>query len=86
MPATKFGYLKGWYSDIYISVKGDNAMSKKISREQFERAFQQMNGSWAYEDADLSLEEKELLYKRMNGEITDEEYNRAFIERKGKGE
>ena len=57
----------------------------KIPREQFDKAFQHMNGSWAYENSELSLEEKELLYKRMNGEITDEEYNRAFIERRGRG-
>ena len=56
----------------------------KMSREQFEKAFKRMNGSWAYENAKLDPEEKELLYKRLNGEISDEEYNRAFIERKGK--
>jgi hypothetical protein len=57
----------------------------KISREQFDKSFQRMNGSWSYENADLSPEEKELLFKRLNGEITDEEYNRAFIEGKGRG-
>lgn len=56
----------------------------KMSREQFDKAFKRMNGSWAYENADLGPEEKELLYKRMNGEITDEEYNQAFIEGKRK--
>lgn len=61
-------------------------MPNKMSREKFEKAFQRMNGSWAYEDAELSQEEKDLLYRRMNGEITDEEYIRAFIRRKGKRE
>ncbi|MGG3471541.1 hypothetical protein ABES02_29255 [Neobacillus pocheonensis] len=62
-----------------------NQNKGSISREQFEDAFRRMNGSWAYENAELSESEKELLLKRLNGEITDEEYNRAFIEGKGKG-
>ena len=57
----------------------------KMTREQFEKAFQRMNGSWAYEDAEFSPKEKELLYKRINGEISVEEYIRAFIESREKG-
>ena len=53
---------------------------KKISREEFEKAFRTLNASWAFENMALSEEEKELLFKRINGEIMDEEYNRAFIQ------
>lgn len=58
-------------------------MKKNISREDFEKAFRIMNGSWGYECAQLSELEKELLFKRLNDQITDEEYNRAFIGGKG---
>lgn len=61
-----------------------NQNGSNISREDFEKAFQRMNGSWAYENAQLSEAEKELLFKRLNGEITDEEYNRALTSGKGK--
>lgn len=62
-----------------------NQNNGSISREQFEKAFRQMNGSWSYENSSLSEAEKEMLFKRLNGEISDEEYNRFFIEGKGKG-
>ncbi|MGE7828521.1 hypothetical protein [Paenibacillus sp. NPDC093718] len=52
---------------------------KKISREEFERKFAEVNASWGYENASLNDQEKELLFKRMNGEITDEEYNLAIM-------
>lgn len=60
------------------------ANQNNVSRERFEESFRRMNGSWSYENAELSDAEKELLYKRLNGEISDEEYNRAFLEGKGK--
>ena len=50
-----------------------------ISREAFEKAFKKMNGSFSYEGAELNMDEKELLFKRLNGQITNEEYNKAFI-------
>ena len=49
-------------------------MSNNISKEEFEREFRQVNASWAYEDAALSDKEKELVYRRLNGEITEEEF------------
>lgn len=56
----------------------------KITREQFEKAFQQMNASWAYENAALSDVEKELLFKRLIGEISDAEYNKMFLSNSNK--
>ncbi|WP_058302036.1 hypothetical protein [Gorillibacterium timonense] len=55
-----------------------------ISRQEFEKIFRRMNASWSYEDAELNDEEKELLWKRLNEEITDEEFNRSLIEKKSK--
>jgi hypothetical protein len=53
---------------------------KKISREEFERKFAEVNASWGYEEnASLNDHEKEPLFKRMNGEITDEEYNSEIM-------
>lgn len=46
-----------------------------ISREKFEKDFAKVNASWAYENAALNEIEKELLFKRLNGELTDEEFN-----------
>ncbi|MCH1640869.1 hypothetical protein MJ257_12200 [Paenibacillus timonensis] len=43
-----------------------------------------MNASWSYEDAELNDEEKELLWKRLNEDITDEEFNQALLEKKSK--
>ncbi|MBV6717231.1 hypothetical protein [Paenibacillus chitinolyticus] len=58
--------------------------NNKVTREQFNKSFKKMNASWSYEDAELNEEEKELLFKRINGEITDEEYNQAFMKGRGK--
>jgi hypothetical protein len=55
-----------------------------ISRQDFEKIFRKMNASWSYEDAELNDEEKELLWKRLNEEITDEEFNRSLIAKKHK--
>lgn len=55
-----------------------------ISRQEFEKIFRRMNASWSYEDAELNDEEKELLWKRLNKEITDEEFNQALIAKKHK--
>ncbi|GAB7057878.1 MULTISPECIES: hypothetical protein [unclassified Paenibacillus] len=57
----------------------------KISRQEFEEIFRRTNASWSYEDAELNDEEKELIWKRLNEEISDEEFNRAFMEKKRKG-
>lgn len=56
----------------------------KISREEFEKIFRRTNASWSYEDAELNDEEKELIWKRLNEEITDEEFNCALLEKKSK--
>lgn len=51
----------------------------KISEEEFERIFKEVNASMAFEDAALNDREKELLYKRLNGEISEEEYLELFL-------
>ncbi|MCP1311902.1 hypothetical protein [Paenibacillus tyrfis] len=56
----------------------------KITRQEFEKIFRRTNASWSYEDAELNDEEKELIWKRLNEEITDEEFNRALLEKKSK--
>ncbi|WP_054029083.1 hypothetical protein [Bacillus sp. FJAT-28004] len=48
-----------------------------VSREAFEKQFKQVNASWGYEDAGIDDKGKELIYKRLNGEITEEEFNLA---------
>lgn len=52
-----------------------------MTREEFEEFFKDINASLEFEDAALSDEEKELLYKRFIGEISDEEYNEALLNR-----
>jgi hypothetical protein len=52
-----------------------------MTREEFEKFFKDINASLEFEDAALSDEEKELLYKRFIGEISDEEYNEALLNR-----
>lgn len=64
----------------WVLLKGVTDMKNKLTREQFEKQFKEVNASWAYEDAALSEIEKELLFKRVNGEITDEDYNKAIME------
>lgn len=54
---------------------------KNINREEFERHFKQVNGSWSYEDAEMTEEEKELIFKRLNGEITEDEFNKRIAEK-----
>jgi hypothetical protein len=49
----------------------------KLSREEFERNFKQVNASWGYEDAQLDDQGKELLFKRLNGDINEEEFQAA---------
>lgn len=51
-----------------------------MTREEFERFFRDINASLDFEGAGLSPEEKELLYKRMIGEISDEEFNKALLD------
>lgn len=51
-----------------------------ISREEFEKGFKEVNASLNYEEAALNDKEKELLFRRMNGEISDKEYNEAIME------
>lgn len=51
----------------------------KISEEEFERIFKEVNASMAFEDAALNDIEKDLLYKRLNGEISEEEYIELFL-------
>lgn len=60
-------------------------VKKQLSREEFELHFKEVNASMIYEDEGLNDKEKELLYQRMSGKITDEEYNKACMEA-GKGE
>jgi hypothetical protein len=53
----------------------------KISREEFERNFEQMNASWNYEGAALDKAGKELLFKRLNGDITEAEFHEEVKKR-----
>lgn len=55
-------------------------MVSLMSRELFEIHFNEVNASQAYEAAELNQEEKELLYKKMVGEISDQDYNRAVMQ------
>lgn len=49
-------------------------MSKE-DQEKFERNFAQVNASWSFEDAAIDKKGKELISKRLLGEITEEEFN-----------
>lgn len=51
----------------------------KISEEEFEIIFKEVNASMDFEDVALNDREKELLYKRLNDEISDEEYNELCL-------
>lgn len=51
----------------------------KLTREQFEEEFRSSNASWSFEGAGFSGEEKELLYKRLVGQISQEEYLSYFL-------
>lgn len=51
-----------------------------ISREDFEKRFKEVNASLNYEEAALNEKEKDLLFRRLNGEISDKEYNEAMME------
>lgn len=53
-------------------------MQIHLTKDKFGQLFAEMNASWSFEDAALSEEEKGLLYKRINHEITDEEYTKLF--------
>lgn len=55
---------------------------KKISREAFEHHFKQVNASWSYENAEVNEEEKELIYKRLIGEISEEDFKKAIAKLK----
>lgn len=48
-----------------------------VSREAFERQFKQVNASWEYEDAGIDDEGKELMFKRLNKLISEEEFAAA---------
>ncbi|WP_186786234.1 hypothetical protein [Paenibacillus agilis] len=50
---------------------------KNASRDQFDKEFDSMNASWGYENADISDEGKELIYKMINGQLTEDEFNEA---------
>lgn len=58
----------------------------KISEEEFERIFKEVNTSMDFEDVASNDREKELLYKRMNDEISDEEYIELFLKDSKGGE
>ncbi|MEK8217220.1 hypothetical protein [Paenibacillus sp. FSL L8-0463] len=53
---------------------------KELSREAFEKQFKEVNASMGYEEAQLNEKEKDLLYRRLSGEISDQEYNEAMME------
>lgn len=55
---------------------------KKVEREVFEQEFKQVNASWGYEDAEIDEEGKELIFKRLNGEISEKEFNDAIAKKK----
>lgn len=46
----------------------------KISKEQFEVAFKKMQGNFRIEGIEIKDEERELYYKRLTGEISENEY------------
>ncbi|MEC0094319.1 hypothetical protein [Paenibacillus macquariensis] len=54
-------------------------MMPKISRKEFEEIFKEVNASMDFEDAALNDREKSLLYRRLNDEISDEEYIELFL-------
>ena len=45
-----------------------------IDRATFEHHFKQVNASWSYEGPGFSEEQKELIYRRLKGDITEEEF------------
>lgn len=49
-----------------------------ISRDQFERNFEQIQASWGFEGQELNSYEKELLRRVCMGEISKEEFNRSI--------
>ncbi|WP_161601603.1 hypothetical protein [Paenibacillus luteus] len=49
----------------------------KVSREEFDGEFQKVNASWGYENKEVDKKGKELIYKRLNNEITEEEFSEA---------
>lgn len=55
-------------------------MKKNLTREEFSRHFKEVNASLRFEGAELNEKEEELLYKKITGKITDEEYNKAIME------
>ena len=58
----------------------------KWTRELFEKHFKDVNASWDFEDAALNEAEKELLFKRLTGEISDQEYMEAILGGRSNGQ
>lgn len=52
-------------------------MNKKVDKTLFDRQFAQVNASWGYEDAEIDEAGKKLIFMRLNGEISEEEFNEA---------
>lgn len=48
----------------------------KITKEQFERHFAQIQGSWAYEGYELNMDAKEQIRRVCMGEISKAEFDR----------
>lgn len=54
---------------------------RNFTREEFEEEFRQVNASARFENAAIEDEAgKELIYRRLKGEITQEEFIKAIDE------
>lgn len=63
-----------------MSKQGGLCHMTQISRERLENLFREVNASWSFEDSALSAHEKDLLFQRLLGDLTDEDYNKAIME------
>lgn len=53
----------------------------KMTREQFERYFRNLQASWGYENMELTPEEGEQLRRVAMGEISTDEYDSWLLDR-----
>lgn len=56
-----------------MSKRGGLCHMTQISRERLENLFREVNASWSFEDSALSAHEKDLLFQRLLGDLTDED-------------
>ncbi|MEX3922280.1 antitoxin VbhA family protein [Paraburkholderia sp. BR10872] len=58
----------------------DNLLDEEEFKRQFNKRFEQINASWAYEGMELDEQGKQLVFECLTGKITQEEFAKRVKE------